>query len=111
LASRPTSSQVKEMSRASQSRCTAATKYEKNGQEFWRVYLDLRGKKDSRVRVQKRVNGFKSEREALAEEKRLLRSLLKVVNSTESKGVRWVEVIERWGTGGMFPFQASFIGF
>ena len=74
----------------------AVSSYEKDGKIFWRVYLDLRGRGDSRVRVQKRVNGLKSEREAIAEEKRLIRELSDQVTKLESKGLRWGDVIERW---------------
>ncbi len=74
----------------------SVTKYEKDGKIFWRVYIDLRGRKDQRVRVQKRVNGLTSEREARAEEKRLLRELSEQVSHVESQGLRWGDVIDRW---------------
>ena len=74
----------------------AVTKYEKDGKTFWRVYLDLRGHKDCRIRVQKRVNGIESERAARAEEKRLLRELAEELSRLESRGSRWSDVIERW---------------
>lgn len=74
----------------------AVSKYEKDGEIFWRVYVDLRGRKDSRVRAQKRINGLKSEREARTEEKRLIRELSEQVTAEESKGLRWSDVIERW---------------
>jgi len=71
-------------------------KYEENGKTFWQVYIDIRGRKDSRVRVQKRVNGLTSEREAIQEEKRLLRELTEKATTLEARGMRWSEVIERW---------------
>ena len=74
----------------------SVTKYEKDGETFWRVYIDLRGRKNCRVRVQKRINGLKSEREALAVEKKLVRELTEQVSSLESKGIQWLDVIERW---------------
>ncbi|MBY0472111.1 tyrosine-type recombinase/integrase [bacterium] len=74
----------------------AVSKYEKNGQIFWRVYIDLRGRKNSRTRIQKRINGITSEREARTEEKRLLRELTERISGLEAKGVRWIDVIERW---------------
>ncbi len=72
------------------------TKYEKDGKTLWRVYLDLRGKKDPRVRAQKRINGLSSEREAHATEKKLVRKLSEEVAQQEAKGVKWVELIDRW---------------
>lgn len=74
----------------------AVTKYEKNGVTLWRVYVDLRGRKDSRVRVQKRINDIASEREAISEEKKLLRQLTEEVSRLESQGVRWGDVVDRW---------------
>lgn len=74
----------------------AVSKYEKDGLVFWRVYIDLRGRRDTRVRVQKRVNGIESEKEALILEKRLLRELAEKVTKLEDRGLRWGDVIERW---------------
>ena len=74
----------------------AITKYEKDGETFWRVYIDLRGRTDSRNRAQKRVNGIKSEREARAEEKRLLRELSEQIAQLEAQGLRWSDVVDRW---------------
>jgi len=74
----------------------SVTKYEKDGKTFWRVYLDLRSRKNPTARVQKRVNGFNSEREALTEEKHLLRELTEQLTQLEAKGLRWREVVDRW---------------
>jgi integrase len=74
----------------------SVTKYEKNGKILWRVYVDLRGRRDSKIRVQKRINDIASEREAKSEEKRVLRELSEQINTLEAKGVRWIEVVERW---------------
>ena len=70
--------------------------YEKDGQAYWRVYLDLRSRKNPRIRAQKRINGLTSEREALAEEKKLLRELSGQISKSESQGITWEEVIDRW---------------
>lgn len=53
----------------------AISKYEKNGQTLWKVYLNIRSKVYPAIRVQRRVFDLLSEREANAEEKRLLRDL------------------------------------
>ncbi|MGK5089926.1 tyrosine-type recombinase/integrase [Bdellovibrionota bacterium FG-2] len=74
----------------------AVSKYEKDGQIFWRVYIDIRGRRNRRARAQKRINGILTEREALTEEKRLLRELTEEVARLESQGLTWEEVIERW---------------
>ncbi len=74
----------------------AVSKYEKDGKTFWRVYIDLRGRADPKVRVQKRINGLESEREALSTEKRLVRELAVQVTRLEAKGVSWAEIVDRW---------------
>ena len=74
----------------------AITKYEKDGKTYWQVYIDLRGRGNSKARAQKRVNGLTSEREANAEEKRLIRELTEQITRTEAQGVTWGEVIDRW---------------
>ena len=74
----------------------AFSKYEKDGQIFWQVYVGIRSRKNARARVQKRVTGIASEREAIALEKRLLRDLTEELTRVEAKGARWSEVIERW---------------
>ncbi|HLD99948.1 MAG TPA: tyrosine-type recombinase/integrase [Bdellovibrionota bacterium] len=74
----------------------AVTRYEKDGKIFWRVYLDLRGRRNRRARVQKRINGIETEREAVAVEKKLLRELSTELERLESQGLTWEEVIDRW---------------
>ena len=74
----------------------AVSNYEKDGKILWRVYIDIRSRKDSRVRMQKRINGIASEREALSKEKHLLRELTAQVSALENRGCTWQEVIERW---------------
>jgi hypothetical protein len=74
----------------------SVSQYEKDGKVFWRVYLDLRSRRHPGARVQRRVNGIESEKEALAEEKRLLRELTSELARLESLGLRWGEVVDRW---------------
>lgn len=74
----------------------AISSYDKDGKTYWQVYLDLRGRNGTRVRLQKRITGLTSEREARTEEKRLLRELSEKVALEEAKGLRWGDVIERW---------------
>jgi integrase len=74
----------------------AITQYEEDGKQFWQVYVDFRSRKDRRIRVQKRIVGFETEKEAIAEEKRLLRELSEKLVRLESKGLKWRDVIDRW---------------
>ena len=74
----------------------AVSKYEKDGQQLWQVYVDIRSRKSREVRVQKRVNGLETEKAALTEEKRLIRELSSKLATLESKGLKWRDVIDRW---------------
>ena len=74
----------------------AVASYEKDGKLLWQVYVDIKSRKDRTLRVQKRINGFESEKIALSEEKKLLRELSEKLTSLESQGVRWGEVVTRW---------------
>lgn len=74
----------------------AITTYIQDGKTFWQVYIDIRSRKDRRIRVQKRINGFESEKEAEVEERRLFRELTSKLTTLESEGLKWREVIDRW---------------
>ncbi|MGK5086516.1 site-specific integrase [Bdellovibrionota bacterium FG-2] len=75
----------------------AVSSYEENGKTYWQVYVDIRSRKDRRIRVQKRINGLTSEKEALAEEKKVLRELSEKLSTMEAQGLKWRDVIDRWG--------------
>lgn len=70
--------------------------YEENGKKYWQVYVDVRSRKDRRIRVQKRLVGIESQAEAIAEEKRLGRVLTERLVKLESKGLKWRDIIDRW---------------
>ncbi len=74
----------------------SVSSYEKNGKTLWQAYVDIRSRKDRTIRVQKRLNGFETEREALQAEKKLVRDLMTELGKLEAAGMRWKEVIERW---------------
>jgi integrase len=76
----------------------AVSKYEKDGKTFWQVYISFRSTKVRRARVQKRLTGIESEKQAYAEEKRLIRELSEALVKEESRGSTWGEVVERWIT-------------
>ncbi len=58
--------------------------------------MSIRSKEKSTLRVQRRMDGLASEREANAEEKKLLRELSHELAKREGKGMTWEEVIGRW---------------
>jgi len=74
----------------------AVSKYEKDGKVFWQVYVNYRSKKDPRVRIQKKLSGIESEREARAKEKKLVFEASEDITREESRGLTWAEVIDRW---------------
>lgn len=74
----------------------AVSSYDKDGKTLWQVYIDIRSRKDRRIRVQKRLIGFDSEKAAISEEKRLLRELSEKVTNLESKGLKWRDIIDQW---------------
>src|SRR3954469_10886793 len=74
----------------------AISKYVKDGKNFWQAYVGFQSTRSSRVRVQKRVRGIESERQAHIEEKRLIKDLTEQLIKEEAKGAIWLEIIERW---------------
>jgi len=74
----------------------AITSYEKDGKKVWTVYLNLRSKESPSLRVQRRLRDIPSEREAIAEEKKLVRTLTEELATLEGKGLTWDDIIDRW---------------
>jgi integrase len=74
----------------------AVSTYVKDGKTFWKVYVNVRSKKDPSLRAQKVVKGLESEKAALSEEKKLLRELMESIHSVAVLGHTWDKVIGRW---------------
>src|SRR4051794_1211146 len=74
----------------------AIKKYEKDGKTFWQAYVGLRSTKVHGIRLQKRITGIESERQARIEEKRLVREISEEIAKEESRGSTWGQVVERW---------------
>lgn len=74
----------------------AVSSYIENEQVLWMVYLNQRSIVNPTIRLQKRVKGFKTEKAAQAEEKKLLSELYKQVVRLESQGANWEHVIDKW---------------
>ncbi|OIQ17218.1 MAG: hypothetical protein BM556_13475 [Bacteriovorax sp. MedPE-SWde] len=70
--------------------------YDKNGQTFYRVYVQERSSKDRSIRVQRSKAGIDSYAEARREEKKLTKRVFELVASIEAKGITWKELIHRW---------------
>ena len=81
---------------------------------MWMVYVNLRSKTNPTIRAQRRVLDITSERDAKAEEKKLLRELTEEITKKEGIGLTWLEIIERWESAmesgrGYYPYQATTI--
>ncbi len=76
----------------------AITSYEKDGNTYYRVYVQERSSKDCTVRVQRSKAGIESLAQARREEKKLTKRVFELVASIEAKGVTWKELIHRWQT-------------
>lgn len=74
----------------------AISSYDKDGQMLWKVYVDIRSRKDRTLRVQKRVVGLESEREAMSEERKLVRELTERLSDLEAAGQRWGQIVDAW---------------
>lgn len=74
----------------------AITSYEKNGKTLWKVYVNLRGKVNPDVRVQRRRFDLRSESVAIAEERKLIKLLTEELIRQEGRGVEWGTLIDRW---------------
>jgi len=88
----------------------AIKQYEKDGETFWMVYINIRSKDSPDLRVQKRVLGLKSKEAAIAEEKKLLRDLTQKLVQKSMRGHTWDYVIGRWelamrADGNHFPYS------
>ncbi len=74
----------------------AISDYEVNGEKFYQVYVQARGKTNKKIRQQKVLKGIKTLTAARREEKRLIRELATNVAKLEGLGLLWSEVIHRW---------------
>ena len=75
----------------------AVTSYkDQDGNELWKVYVNIRSPNDPTFRVQSRKKGFSTMQAAQAEEKKLLRKLSATVVQVEGLGITWGALTDRW---------------
>lgn len=70
--------------------------YLENGQIFWKFFVNIRSKKRSGVRVQRRGEGFKSEAEARKHEMQATIEAAQKVTELEAGGSTWEFVLLKW---------------
>jgi integrase len=74
----------------------SVTKYEENGNTFWRVYVHVRSRKNRKIRAQKNIVGITSEEEAVRLDKKWYQWACGVIAKRENEGLTWGEVIAAW---------------
>lgn len=74
----------------------AIYEYQKNGQTYYRVYCQIMGKINKRLRLQKNLYKIETRTQAVKEEKKLIKALAEEMGRLEGKGLYWEEVIHRW---------------
>ena len=74
----------------------AVMSYVVDGRTFWRVYVNMRARTDSSIRIQRRAKDLETEHEAIALEKKLIREVTQELMRTEGKGVTWEDLVDRW---------------
>ena len=74
----------------------AISTYKKNDKEFYRVYVQARGKEDTSLRLQRKRINIDSFREAQKLEKNLFKEVIEEVARIEGRGLVWGEIIDRW---------------
>lgn len=70
--------------------------YEESGQIFYRYYVNLRSKKNPRIRIQRMQKGFTSRKEAEKEERFQFLQASSEISRLESQGSTWECIIDRW---------------
>ena len=74
----------------------AISTYKENGREFYRVYVQARGKEDTSVRLQRKRSKIVSFREAQKLEKILFKEVIERVAKIEGRGLTWRDIVDRW---------------
>jgi len=67
-----------------------------NGEDLFKVYVNVRSKTNYSLRIQRKLIGIKTKREAEREENRLIRECERELATKESQGTSWGDLIERW---------------
>jgi integrase len=70
--------------------------YEENGSKLWKMYINVRSKRNQKIRIQKLIHGIRSEAEAQRLEKKWTQWAFTEVARSESDGLTWLEVVEAW---------------
>lgn len=70
--------------------------YRKDEKVLWKVYVNLRSKENSAMRVQRNVSDIESRSAALKIEKQLIVEASRELGIKMGRGLTWKKVLERW---------------
>jgi integrase len=74
----------------------AIESYKIDGEVYFKVYVQARGKIDVSLRLQRRRNKIKSMPEARRIEKKLYKTVYEEIAKIEGRGLKWSDIIYRW---------------
>ncbi|MBL7665280.1 MAG: site-specific integrase [Bacteriovoracaceae bacterium] len=69
-----------------------------DGKVFFDIYVQARGKTDSSLRIQRRASKIENIVEAKRLEKKLYKTVYEEIAKIEGRGLKWIDIIERWST-------------
>ncbi|MCF8060743.1 MAG: site-specific integrase [Bacteriovoracaceae bacterium] len=84
----------------------AITSYNEGEHKFWKVYVHYRSSTVKTKRFQKTIFKLKSEKEALKEEKKLIKELTRKVQIFDGLGLPWNTIVSLWWQ----EVQAGYLG-
>jgi integrase len=70
--------------------------YEKNNKTYFEVYVSRRSKNDPSIRIQKRRRDLSTRAAADRLEKEFIFACAQEIQTQESRGQRWGEIVDRW---------------
>ncbi|MBT4792677.1 MAG: hypothetical protein HON90_13975, partial [Halobacteriovoraceae bacterium] len=76
----------------------AITSYKNNGETYFKVYVQARGKNDVSLRLQRRRLKIVTMAEARKIEKKLYKTVYEEIAKIEGRGLKWADIIDRWAT-------------
>lgn len=74
----------------------AISTYKKDGQDYFKVYVQARGKEDTSLRLQRKRTQIETLKEAQKIEKKLFKAVIEEVAKLEGRGLTWGEIVDRW---------------
>lgn len=82
--------------------------YRKDEKVFWKVYINVRSKENSALRVQRTISGIESKSAALRIEKQLIFEASKNVGIKEGKGALWKTIFQKWEKDTLAGFTKNY---